>query len=249
MALALADEELREIYACRTCDCRTYPVCHVDGAPCDECFCVRHFHHRTPDTPALFRACELKEAFDDAAPLTASYVRVVRTAPNGDCLYECFSRALAGPFGGSGVRCVARPSIAALRRMVASRQTDATFGAYTALRDQPEYRAALRHVRTLRQLRDAIQRPGTECTAPTECVWGDENALNAFANAWRVRVCVYNEKGRRVENLVPPLGYTYTLVLRLDQGSAHYDLCTFNEHTLLCPNEVQWIEARIGADY
>jgi hypothetical protein len=172
-------------------------------------------------------------------------IEEIATDGNGDCLYECISRALSGGKT-PGV------TIAALRAFVARSQTDDTYTAYRVVSRQDDGAGydCIKKVRSLRGLKNTIQLCGAQVGAD-KCLWGDENAIHIIANGYRLRFAIFDNSGRIVQIVEPeetPPKTPKTVLLRLHRQISHcehFNLLTFNNHTLLDQHEWDWLYRRL----
>jgi hypothetical protein len=234
--------EIKELTKCFYCDCATDKtgVCTWHGEPCKECFDVTTYQHYQvdPNHPGLFTQ---STARNELRRIEHPRISEIPTDPNGDCLYDCVSKALGGV------------PISDLRAFVSRSQTQDTFEAYrTISRNSPGY-DVLQKVRTLRGLKNTIQRCGST-VGSNECLWGDENAIQILSNGYLLRFAVFDTTGKMIQNVEPePLGTpsktpSRTVLLRLNRstaGSEHFTLLTFNRQTLLQAHEWLWLSQQL----
>ena len=239
-------EEHNELYKCFRCDCVTYPHCSVLGELCSECFDRKHFKHLKPRSnfPGTFKPskcdtnCEKTERYADST--TRFYV--VRSPPNGDCLYCSISNALNSSNNGN-----TKITVEDLRILVSRKQTKETYDAYMALvKESPDslnYKN-MENVKSFAQFRHFIQRTG-EKYGPNGCLWGDENAIQIIANIYGITFVIFNEKGNVLQKVYPSdsesLCKPRYILLRLyskSEGEEHFDLLTFNQKSIL--TEAAW---------
>lgn len=227
--------EVQELTKCFYCDCATartsHGVCTWHGEPCKECFDIKTYQHLTPDAdhPGLFKPVNT----NNTRLRQIEYPRIaeIQTDPNGDCLYDCLSKALGGI------------PIEALRAFVARSQTQSTFEAYKTIAKHSEGYEVLHRVKTLRGLKNTMQRCGAT-VGSSDCLWGDENALHILSNGYLLRFAVFDTSGKLIQKVEPDLPNVRTILLRLNrmrQGSEHFTLLTFNRQTLLQSHEWTWL--------
>lgn len=228
--------EIAEINKCFQCDCETIAagICTWQGEPCLECFDVATYCHlqSNPNRPGLFErnSANHQNYSPENRPQKGS-IKEIMTDGNGDCLYECIARALS-------TTGTSRITISELRAFVSRNQTEDTFNAYkiVAKHDEQGSYNCLKKVRTLRGLKNVIQRCGAHVGAEN-CLWGDENALHILSNGYRLRFAIFDNTGKIVQ-LVEPTQHnaSRTVLLRLHRqikNCEHFNLLTFNDHTLL----------------
>jgi hypothetical protein len=240
--------EFTELFKCYQCDCLTAPYCSIGGELCVECFDYSHFQHKKarskfPGTFLDIKCDEKCTATTAATTMTKAAFFVVRSPPDGDCLYTCVSNALDQKI-----------SVKYLRRLVSRMQTIEMYNAYMALADDPNFPDYhnMRQIQSFDQFRHFIQLCGSDVGA-AECIWGDENALEIISNEYGITFVIFNEKGSIVQKVEPnnetvlpassaqPVAALLVcnqrfILLRLHSGSkghAHYDLLKFNDKTIL----------------
>jgi hypothetical protein len=191
---------------------------------------------------------------------------VVRSPPDGDCMYMCISNALDQ-----------RVSVKDLRRLVSRKQTKEMYNTYMDLYDMtnmelssvdtcddargdtiddiaqtlPEF-CTLEHIKSFDQFRHFIQLCGSEVGAD-KCMWGDENALKICSDEFGFTFAIFNEKGSIIQKIKPttpaisPAGqnmHERIVLLRLNGGSKgqeHYDLLKFNGDCILTIDKWEYL--------
>lgn len=246
--ISISPNELAELTRCYRCDCMTGPMCTWQGEPCTECFDLSSYCHKNPDPrePGKHVREHVAE-LQPEVPIVDARIKIIPTKPTGDCLYECIVIALNALV----LRNIAhtRITIDDLRSLVSRKQTEDSFHAYRALsHDQPEY-LCLQQTKTLRAFQNIVRVCGRDVGAE-HCLWGDENSIHVIANTYRLRIAVFNEKGKLAQ-FVKPESHTpaRTIVLRLNRsspGEEHFELMQFNRHTLLYESEWRWLCKRLG---
>lgn len=233
----LTESELLELRRCRHCDCSTYPICTWFGEPCRECFCPDSFTHYDSDAqhPGLFKT-------QMAAPSrkrTIVHYRVleIATSNDGDCLYDCISRAL-NQYLDKGVA-QQTISVIDLRTFISRFQTNETYAAYKTLAASSKDYECIAKTHSLRSFKNVVEQCGKDVGAPN-CLWGDENTLNFFAEAYRIRFVVFNDQGQLLQILGAP-DFRHTMLLRLNQDQ-HYTLLQFNHQSVLQQHEWMWLK-------
>lgn len=253
--------EFTELFKCYQCDCLTAPYCCIGGELCLECFDYSHFQHKKPREkfPGTFLPIKCSNADDhhneeckhnflkcDKAVKMSFFV--VRSPPDGDCLYTSISNAMDQKI-----------SVKYLRRLVSRKQTTETYTSYMTLADNPEFAEYhnLSHLQSFDQFRHFIQLCGSEVGA-AECIWGDENALQIISNEYGFNFVIFNEKGSIIQKVIPdccwdgnnghdgndtehassesPICQKRYILLRLNggtKGHEHYDLLKFNDKSIL----------------
>jgi hypothetical protein len=254
--------EFTELLKCYKCNCESSPYCTIGGELCLECFDYEHFQHRKPRSkfPGTFlkycrggecETCTRTRTYNPSNGKMNFYV--VRSPPDGDCMYTCISNALNQKI-----------SVQNLRRLVSSKQTKETYENYMDLydmtmatvnedgsvndegaRELPEF-CTLEHIKSFDQFRHYIQLCGSE-VGTGECMWGDENALQICSNEYGITFVIFNEKGSIIQKVSPIFDEVITpekkkfffqrfVLLRLNGGSKgqeHYDLLKFNGDAIL----------------
>jgi len=249
------DQDLLELCRCYKCDCATYPVCTWLGEPCSLCFNVNTFAHFDADAskPSLFKnganhqreqQREQQLTLMDKRPLVKTSIQEIKTDGNGDCLYECIALALNHYLSPHVAR--EKITVGDLRFFVSQRQTDATYEAYKNLAVTGDYEC-LAKVRNIRGFKNVVQQCGSE-VGPEHCLWGDENTLGIFSDAYRLRFVVFNERGALLQMVGVP-EYAHTILLRLNRvrvGEEHFTLLQFNGHTILKQHEWLWLKKSLS---
>lgn len=227
--------EIQELTKCYNCDCATLAttkLCTWHGEPCKECFDITTYQHLQPDPnhPGLFKS-DLNQPTPQLRRIEHPRISEIQTDPNGDCLYDCLSKALGGT------------PIDMIRAFVARSQTQDTFDAYKTVSKHSDGYGVLQNVRTLRGLKNTIQRCGA-VVGSSECLWGDENTLQIIANGYLLRLAVFDTTGKLIQKVEPDSPSVRTVMLRLNRlrpGSEHFTLLAFNRQTLLQPHEWSWL--------
>lgn len=226
----ISTSELEEICTCYQCDCETKScgICTWEGEPCLECFNIRTYEHLEPDSerPSLFKRPTQDVGSAPDFPRLTNTITEYTSLGNGDCLYDCVSKALST----NGTRLI---SIASLRSLVARYQTSETFAAYRAVANQSGY-DCIKKARTLRALKNVIQVSGGD-VGPEKCLWGDENTLNIVSKTYNVRFAIFNGEGALVQVIETERSHVYTILLKLYQTEEveHYNLLLFGMKSLL----------------
>ena len=225
-----------QYYTCYMCDCQTFPYCSIDGFVCNECFDVKNYIHYTKDKePGVFKKNNNVNQVSslEKNSIIYPYIQDIITIGNGDCLYECVSHAFCDKI-----------SIEDFRNLVAQNQTKDTYEMYKVLsKSNSEYKC-IKKVKTFRQFKNVIQRCGWDINGYKNVMWGDENAINIISGEWNIIFVIFNEKGiqlQSIDNTENAVNPKYIL-LRLDsskKGNEHYDLISFNKHTLL--SKFEWV--------
>jgi hypothetical protein len=245
------EQDLLELCRCYKCDCATYPVCTWLGEPCSLCFNVNTFTHYDSDSakPSLFKnnadhqreqQREQQLTILDKRPLVKTRIQEIKTDGNGDCLYECIALALNRYLSDGVAR--EKITVADLRFFVSQRQTNATYEAYKNLAATGDYEC-LSKVRNIRGFKNVIQQCGGN-VGPENCLWGDENTIGVFADAYRMRFVVFDERGALLQMIGEP-EYVHTILLRLNRirvGEEHFTLLQFNDQTVLKQHEWLWLK-------
>lgn len=250
--MQIADEELLELSRCYKCNCNSYPICTWYGEPCGECFDVGSFHHQSPDNRLgiFIKRGQLGRAPPTALhtqadrPLTNTKVAEVKTDASGDCLYDCiakaFNRYLNAHVSTSPI------TISDLRHFASRKQNQAMFDAYRSV----GHYECLAKVHTLRGFRNVMQQSGSD-VGVENCLWGDENTLQIFSDAFHLRIVVFNERGKMIQ-FIGQEDYSHTLLLRLNRrkaGNEHYTLLEFNDQTILTQNEWFWLKKHLHLNH
>jgi hypothetical protein len=234
--------EFTELLKCYQCDCVSAPYCTIGGELCLECFDYQHFQHKKPRAkfPGTFlKYCQGEAECDICMPNKTYSPKngklnfyVMRSPPDGDCMYTCISNALDQ-----------KVSVKELRRLVSLRQTKEMYDAYMDLYDMthpvmndtndeyneynennenendrhshshintttgttelPEF-TTLEHIKSFDQFRHLIQLCGSE-VGTGDCMWGDENALQICSNEFGITFVIFNEKGSIIQKVTPIL--------------------------------------------
>ena len=222
---------MREMYACKDCDCESYPWCTINGDLCKGCVDIVRYTHQKPlrSNPGLYATQQQKR--QPQSKIDYPYISLIATPPDGDCLYTAISLAFNQKI-----------TISDLRHLVARCQTNSTFETYKELSTfMPEYRA-ITGTRSLRDFRILIKKTG-EDFGIGNCVWGDENALQIISTSLRLGIMIFNQKGKFLQQILPekttthtnnrPSRYTLLLLNSGKAGNEHYNLLEFNRHRLL----------------
>lgn len=235
---------MREMYACKDCDCETYPWCvnKYIGGICRECFDLESYTHKKAlrSKPGLY-GVDKKEISKLLTPIKIEYpyIKLIPTPLDGDCLYQSISKAFEGKI-----------TVEDLRYLVAQCQNNTTFQTYKELSGfMSEYRP-IRGANSLRDFKILIKKTG-EDVGCNNCVWGDENSLAIISTMFRLGFMIFNEKGSLIQEIYPertstfstrdPSRYLLLLLNGSKSGQEHYNLLEFNHHTLLRPEEVSQI--------
>lgn len=229
---------MKEIYACKDCDCEQYPWCSYLGGLCRECVDLNSYTHKRPlrSKPGQYGIDKNEIAKNEITSIKYPRIRVIKTEKDGDCLYSAISLAFNGKL-----------SVKDLRYLVATHQSEDTFHTYRELSTfMPEYRP-IRATQSLRDFRVLIKRTG-EDVGPTNCLWGDENALQIISTFLRLGIKIFNEKGQYIQEIVPertmtfdntiPTRYVLLILNSSKPSNEHYHLLEFNKHTLL--TKLEW---------
>lgn len=230
---------MRELYACKECDCESYPWCTYLGGLCRECVDLTSYTHKRPlrSKPGEYSIDRSALSNENAENVEIDYphVKIIPTPLDGDCLYAAISLAFDSKI-----------TVEQLRYLVARYQTPETFDTYKELASfMPEYRP-VRATHSLRDFRVLIKKTG-EDMGVNNCLWGDENALQIMATFLRLGIEIFNEKGQHVQSITPertttfnntvPTRYVLLLLNSSKPANEHYNLLQFNRHTLLTKKE------------
>lgn len=246
--ISISDAELLELRRCYRCNCATYPICTWLGEPCEYCYCACNFCHLDPDpaSPGLFKPATSSTPKNPPRFMRSMTIREVSTDGNGDCLYECISKALNRYVNTS---IATDPiSVSALRNFVSRKQTNENFEAYKHTARASSNYDCLSRVHTLRGFKNIMQQCGSD-VGPDSCLWGDENTLDVVSSAFCLNFVVFDEKGRLVQFIESPESPAHTILLRHyrhNDGEEHFTLLEFNEQTVLQKHEWTWLKKKLG---
>lgn len=234
---------MREIYACKECDCESYPWCTFMGGLCRECVDLTSYTHKLAlrSKPGKYSVDNLRNRERAQEPeIVHPYLKLINTPLDGDCLYKAISLAFNSKL-----------TVEQLRYLVATHQSNNTFDIYKELASfMPEYRP-IRAAHSLRDFRILIKKTG-EDVGVNNCLWGDENALQIISTFLRLGIAIFNEKGQYIQQIVPerttfdnitPTRYALLILNSSKPGNEHYNLLEFNRHTLLTSSE--WEKMKI----
>jgi hypothetical protein len=253
--IKINEHDVLELCRCYKCDCSTYPICTWLGEPCKLCFDIETFSHFDADQgkPGLFlnglehqhaRLRHHQLTIVNRRPLVKTRIQEIKTDGNGDCLYECIALALNRYI--SSTVSLQKIAIADLRFLVSQLQTNETYEAYKTLASTGEY-DCLAKVRNIRGFKNVIQDCGA-VVGPENCLWGDENTLGIFSNAFHLRFVVFDEHGKLLQ-VVGQQEYGHTILLRLNRvraGEEHFTLLQFNGETIIKQHEWLWLKKSLG---
>lgn len=238
--IELSEVELLEMNRCFHCDCSTYPICTWIGEPCKECFNTDSFTHYNPDVrPGLFQTRNTVNT--EKRIIKNTKVSEIKTSNDGDCLYDCFARAL-NRYLRKGIA-NKEITIADMRMFVSRYQTPDMYNAYKTLAESSSDYECIAKTHSLRSFKNIIQQCGNNVGAE-KCLWGDENTLNIFSEIYRIRVVVFNERGQLLQ-IIGTDELRHTILLRLNQqqkAEEHYTLMQFNNQTILQKHEWIWLK-------
>ena len=228
---------MRELYACRECDCERYPWCVNLGGLCKECVDLNTYTHKLPLRSNPVKYANPSDCLSNIKQpkMTDINIKIIKTKIDGDCLYSAISLAFDGLI-----------TIEDLRYLVAINQTEDTFKTYKELATyMPEYRV-LSSANSIRDFRVLIKKSG-EDVGVENCIWGDENALQIISTFLRLGIKIFNEKGQYIQQIIPertttydnttPTRYVLLLLNSSKPANEHYNLLQFNNHTLLTYGE------------
>lgn len=248
----ISQNDLLELCRCWKCDCTTYPICTWIGSPCKECFNVHTFCHFDADkqvskfknTLADQHEQQRRIASSEPRPLLKTRIEEIKTDPLGDCLYECITRALNRYLGPVAM---ANITIADLRFFASTMQTEETYQAYknVAAASDDSY-GCVAKTRGLRAFKNVVQLSGNE-VGPENCLWGDENTITIFSDAFRLRFVIFDQRGQMIQ-LIGQQEYAHTILLRLNRlrpGEEHFTLLQFNNETILKQHEWAWLKKNL----
>lgn len=229
---------MREMYACKDCDCESYPWCTKLGGLCRECIDLQNYVHKKPLRSKPGRYDTDKSEINNIAHTTLNYpfIKVIPTTLDGDCLYTAISIAFDKKI-----------TVKDLRHLVARYQTESTYNTYKELSSfMSEYRP-IQPTKSLRDFRILIKKTGKD-VGIGNCVWGDENTLQILSTSLRLGIIIFNEKGQYIQHIIPertstfnntqPSRYILLLLNSGKSGNEHYNLLEFNRHVLL--TEFEW---------
>jgi hypothetical protein len=233
--IVLADKDLNK---CHYCNCKTSPLCTINGSICHDCFDVWAFKHKRFDTHNLscigFCLDEPDHEPDKSKEYTPKRpkIELIPIPGDGDCLYTCISKALP-----------TKISVKDLRKLVANHQTEETFNNYkNSFPEEFKFE-------TLMQFKNFIKRTGEE-NGTGNCMWGDENAMQIISNEFLLHIVIFNRKGDFIQSIEPefdpeeeiPRRYAKRyILLMLDNETAnceHYSLLKFDRKRLI--SETVW---------
>ncbi len=239
-------DELIELQRCHNCDCETYPICTNNGEPCDECFNLIHYvHNDVSNILGLFKKQQQQQVQERS--LKNCCIKEIPTNGDGDCLYESFSMGLNKYLTQSPVA-TKLIEISDLRFLVSKKQTETTFQTYKQLQDQQEY-ASLNNIRTLRGFKNLIQISGAE-VGSDKCLWGDENSIEILSNTFKLKIAIFDEKGKLIQIINQhQTNFNHIMLLRLNrtyENHEHFTLLEFNDETILKQNEWIYLKKRLG---
>lgn len=200
---------------CNDCGCVRYPFCNVNGKACSIC---KHQY--------LFeQAEEIKETVN---------FKTLNIKANGDCLFECISRAFNQCF-----------SIEELRDSVAREQTEETLSTYKALEDL--YFPYMKYIHNLSDFKSYIRKRGMYF-GWNKCYMGDENALRIIANNLGIRIAVYNndyddvadEELYELKHIIGTAddALVYIMLLYIEQ-KIHYRIITWGDNKFFAKGQPQ----------
>ena len=237
----ISDYELSEIKKCHYCDCATYPICTWIGEPCKECFCANTFAHYEADNrhPGMFSS---QTILSPKRLINNPRVIEIKTNPDGDCLYDCFARALNQYLEQSHKKI----TVSDLRMFVSRRQTQDTYTAYKTLAASSSDYGCISKTHSLRSFKNIVQLCGSN-VGSDQCLWGDENTLNFLSESYCIRIVVFNEKGKLIQIIGSP-DLQHTLLLRLNRkeaSSEHFTLLQFNNQSILQQHEWFWLKKHL----
>lgn len=237
----IADKKalMKEMYSCKECECASFPWCSKFGSLCKECVDLSSYIHKRPlrNNPGRYAIDPESSHSIPNDNIDYPYIQVLKTSPNGDCLYKSISIAFDGLI-----------TVEDLRHLVARYQTQTTFDMYKELsKFMPEFRP-IKGTSCLRDFRILIKKTGGDIGIGN-CVWGDENSLQIISTSLRLGIMIFNEKGKFMQSLNPepiymhentiPRRYILLLLNNSKAGNEHYNLLKFNNNTLLTDYEIQ----------
>jgi len=226
---------MREVYACKECDCEKYPWCVYMGGLCKSCVDLNTYTHKMPLRNCPGEYSTPRDTKNRESKIEYPHLEIIKTELNGDCLYSAISLAFEGKI-----------SVNDLRYLVAHHQTPETYETYKDLASfMPEY-LPIKAAHSLRDFRVLIKKTGDD-VGVQHCVWGDENALQIISTFLRLGIKIFNEKGQYIQQIVPertnsfnnttPTRYVLLLLNSSKPANEHYNLLKFNKHTLLTHDE------------
>lgn len=236
-------ELMREMCACKDCDCETYPYCTTLGMLCRECFDVEKYEHKIPikNDPGKYQITVSSKK--EPPVITHPYIKIIPTPLDGDCLYKAVSLAFDEKI-----------TVEALRFLVATNQTEVTYGTYKELSTYMSEYEPIKASHNIQDFRILLKKTGEQIGC-TNCVWGDENALQIIATQYNIIFVIFNEKGQHIQKITPANltnsfngRYVLLLLNSSKQGNEHYNLLQFNNRKLITQYEWDKLKEKITKD-
>lgn len=229
-------ELMKEMYACKDCDCETYPWCTTLHGVCGECFDINEYKHKQAlrQEPGKY-AIDRNNIKNKEPTITYPYIQKVSIPPDGDCLYKSISIAYDKKIDVKKLRC-----------FVANKQTPHIYNTYKEISKSMKGYTPIEKINNLRELKMLIKKMGKDIGI-RDCMWGDENSLQILVNIFNIQIVIFNEQGRLIQTITPCDNNNTPRYIMLSlnnqaPGNEHYSLLKFNNHALLTQNEWSYLK-------